>query len=155
MLPTPYCLLASIAIPEQKPFDPCTVWPCHNSDLSEVSLRDNSAKAIARAFTPLSMSSGEAYSSGRWLQPCRQGMKSMPVGAIWAMKRESWYALLTMCLWEAPSLLAAAVAASTTYGKQSYLGIAIKVCVGHKLASISTFFASLWRIYRLLGSFTW
>lgn len=28
------------------------------------------------------MSSGEANSSGRWLQPLRQGMKTIPVGAI-------------------------------------------------------------------------
>mmetsp|Transcript_30760 Transcript_30760/g.86960 ORF Transcript_30760/g.86960 Transcript_30760/m.86960 type:complete len:87 (+) Transcript_30760:242-502(+) len=54
------------------------------------------AMVSARASTPRPMSSGEEYSSGRWLTPPRQGMKIIAVGAMLAMKRESWYARLTI-----------------------------------------------------------
>lgn len=40
------------------------------------------ASASASTCTPREMSAGEANSSGRWLQPLRHGMKTMPVGAI-------------------------------------------------------------------------
>lgn len=41
-------------------------------------------------------------------------MKIIPVGAIWDMNRESWYARLTRAVWLAPKSFAAWVAAATT-----------------------------------------
>ena len=43
-----------------------------------------------RTRVPAAMSAGAAYSSGRWLTPPRQGMKIMAMGAMHAMKEESW-----------------------------------------------------------------
>jgi hypothetical protein len=43
---------------------------------------DSCAIVSARTDTPLAMSWGLAYSSGRWLHPFLHGMKIMPVGAI-------------------------------------------------------------------------
>ena len=43
----------------------------------------------ARTSTPAAMCSGAANSSGRWLQPLRQGMKIIVVGQTRAMKSES------------------------------------------------------------------
>src|SRR6201984_2777568 len=54
------------------------------------------ARASARTITPRSMSSADAYSSGRWLYPFLQGMNSIPAGTMRDMKSESWYARLTM-----------------------------------------------------------
>jgi hypothetical protein len=46
--------------------------------------------AWARTRAPRVMSSGAAYSSGRWLTPFRQGMKSIATGAMRDIKSESW-----------------------------------------------------------------
>ena len=43
----------------------------------------------ANTIVPQTISSSEANSSGRWLNPLRHGMKSMPVGAMRDMNRES------------------------------------------------------------------
>jgi hypothetical protein len=47
------------------------------------------AKVSASTSTPRAMSSGEAYSSGRWLYPPRQGINSIATGAMRAIKSES------------------------------------------------------------------
>ena len=50
---------------------------------------DSAASVSASTSAPRAMSSGDAYSSGRWLYPLRQGMNNMAVGAIRDMKSES------------------------------------------------------------------
>ncbi len=50
---------------------------------------ENAASVSASTSVPRAMSSGDAYSSGQWLYPLRQGINSMPVGAMRAMKSES------------------------------------------------------------------
>jgi hypothetical protein len=47
------------------------------------------ASVSASTSTPRAMSSGEAYSSGRWLYPFRQGTKSIATGAIRDINSES------------------------------------------------------------------
>ena len=59
---------------------------CEGPIYSDASL----ARAAARTWVPRAMSAGAAYSSGRWETPLRQGMKIMAMGAMRAMKRESW-----------------------------------------------------------------
>ena len=61
----------------------------YNSDRSDTAEPASSASVRARVLTPFSMSSGDAYSSGLWLQPFLHGMKIMPAGAICAMNKES------------------------------------------------------------------
>ena len=51
--------------------------------------RDRAARVSASTSVPRTISSGAAYSSGRWLYPLRQGMNNMATGAMRAMKRES------------------------------------------------------------------
>lgn len=48
------------------------------------------ARVSARISVPRAISSSDAYSSGRWLYPLRQGINNIPVGAIREMKSESW-----------------------------------------------------------------
>ena len=50
---------------------------------------DNAARVSASTSVPRTISSGDAYSSGRWLYPLRQGMNNMATGAMRAMKSES------------------------------------------------------------------
>jgi hypothetical protein len=57
--------------------------------LGQGSYAASSARVRARTCTPLPIHAGEAYSSGRWLTPPRQGMKSMATGAKQATKEES------------------------------------------------------------------
>ena len=47
------------------------------------------ARVCARTSVPWAMASGEEYSSGRWLTPARQGMKSIAAGQMRDMNRES------------------------------------------------------------------
>ncbi len=49
----------------------------------------NVASVFASTAMPRAIAVGDAYSSGRWLTPPRQGMKIMPVGATRAMKSAS------------------------------------------------------------------
>jgi len=49
----------------------------------------SAASVSASTSTPRAISSGDAYSSGRWLNPFRQGIKSIPTGATRDIKRES------------------------------------------------------------------
>ena len=50
---------------------------------------DKVASASASTSVPLPMSSGEAYSSGRWLYPFRQGINNIAAGATREMNSES------------------------------------------------------------------
>src|SRR6202035_5102278 len=59
-------------------------------------LIDKAARVSANTSVPRTISSGDAYSSGRWLYPFRQGINNMATGAMRAMNRESWYARLTI-----------------------------------------------------------
>jgi hypothetical protein len=47
------------------------------------------ASVSASTSTPRAMSSGDAYSSGRWLYPPRQGINSIATGATRDIKSES------------------------------------------------------------------
>jgi hypothetical protein len=47
------------------------------------------ASVSASTSTPRAISSGDAYSSGRWLNPLRQGINSIATGAIRDIKSES------------------------------------------------------------------
>jgi len=49
----------------------------------------SAAKVSASTSTPRAISSGDAYSSGRWLYPPRQGIKSIATGATRDIKSES------------------------------------------------------------------
>jgi len=49
----------------------------------------SAAKVSASTSTPRAMSSGEAYSSGRWLYPLRQGINNIATGATRDIKSES------------------------------------------------------------------
>jgi hypothetical protein len=49
----------------------------------------SAAKVSASTSTPRAMSSGEAYSSGRWLYPPRQGINNIATGAMRDIKSES------------------------------------------------------------------
>ena len=60
-------------------------WECRADGQADSLASDSASIKVPRA-----MSSGEANSSGRWLYPLRQGMNSMPAGAMREMKRESW-----------------------------------------------------------------
>src|ERR1700749_1514026 len=48
------------------------------------------ARAWARTRVPRAISAGAGYSSGRWLTPLRQAIKIMAMGAMRAIKSESW-----------------------------------------------------------------
>ena len=63
----------------------------------------NRASVSAKTLTPFSIASGEENSSGLWLHPFLHGMKIMPAGPIWAMKRASWYARLTSLMDDSPN----------------------------------------------------
>ena len=47
------------------------------------------ASASASTSAPRAISSGEVYSSGRWLYPLRQGINNIAIGAIRDIKSES------------------------------------------------------------------
>jgi hypothetical protein len=50
---------------------------------------DSVANASANTSAPRAMSSGDAYSSGRWLYPLRHGINNIATGAMRDMKSES------------------------------------------------------------------
>ena len=51
---------------------------------------DKAARVSASTSVPRTMSSGCAYSSGRWLYPLRQGINNIATGAMRAINSESW-----------------------------------------------------------------
>ena len=48
------------------------------------------ANVSASTRTPVSICSGDGYSSGRWLTPPRHGMNIIVVGQTCAINRKSW-----------------------------------------------------------------
>ncbi len=64
------------------------VGGCFSDGGSRASV-DSCASVSASTSVPWAMSSGDAYSSGRWLTPPRQGINSMAVGAMRDMNNES------------------------------------------------------------------
>ena len=74
---------------------------------------------------PVAIASGDAYSSGRWLTPPRQGMKIIAVGATRDMNSESWYARLIMRPAPGRGASQAAATASTIAGAQRAGGSAL------------------------------
>lgn len=80
---------ASAHDPHDKTHEDTARQISQSSDRSDAAEPANCAKVSARVLTPFSMSPGDAYSSGLWLQPFLQGMKIIPAGAICAMNKES------------------------------------------------------------------
>jgi hypothetical protein len=78
--------------PQERP-DYCLPWGAYlktGPSIWPIAIHcDNVASASANTSVPRAMSSGDAYSSGRWLYPLRHGMNNMAAGAMRDMKSES------------------------------------------------------------------